>query len=66
VIVLARSPAPQLQASSSQTGGAASGERGGSGLRYSFDITNGSVTNEISVDVKTGQVLENSVECGRR
>jgi uncharacterized membrane protein YkoI len=39
-------------------------ERGGSGLRYSFDIKNGSVTHEVGVDAKTGQVLENSVERG--
>ena len=40
--------------------------RGGSGLRYSFDIKNGSVTHEVGVDAKTGHVLENSVERGRR
>jgi uncharacterized membrane protein YkoI len=39
-------------------------ERGGSGLRYSFDINNGSVTHEVGVDAKTGQILENSVERG--
>ncbi len=37
-------------------------EAGGSGLRYSFDIKNGSVTHEVGVDAKTGKVLENSVE----
>ena len=37
-------------------------EKGGSGLRYSFDIENGRVTHEIGVDAKTGRVLENSVE----
>jgi uncharacterized membrane protein YkoI len=37
-------------------------ERGGSGLRYSFDIKNGTVTHEVGVDAKTGQVLENKVE----
>jgi uncharacterized membrane protein YkoI len=37
-------------------------EKGGSGLRYSFDIKNGKVTHEIGVDAKTGKVLENSVE----
>jgi uncharacterized membrane protein YkoI len=41
-------------------------ERGGSGLRYSFGIKNGSVTHEVGVDAKTGHVLENSVERGRR
>jgi len=40
-------------------------ERGGSGLRYSFDIKNGPVTHEVGVDARTGQVLENSVERGR-
>ncbi len=37
-------------------------EGGGSGLRYSFDITNTSGTHEVGVDAKTGKVLENSVE----
>jgi uncharacterized membrane protein YkoI len=37
-------------------------ERGGSGLRYSFDIKNGKITHEVGVDAKTGKVLENSVE----
>jgi uncharacterized membrane protein YkoI len=37
-------------------------ERGGSGLRYSFDIKNGSVVHEVGVDAKTGRILENSVE----
>jgi uncharacterized membrane protein YkoI len=37
-------------------------EKGGSGLRYSFDIKSGDVTHEIGVDAKTGKVLENSVE----
>ena len=37
-------------------------ERGGSGLRYSFDIRRGGVTREVGVDAKTGKVLENSVE----
>jgi uncharacterized membrane protein YkoI len=41
-------------------------EKGGSGLRYSFDIKNGAVTHEVGVDAKTGQVLENKVERGRR
>jgi uncharacterized membrane protein YkoI len=40
-------------------------ERGGSGLRYSFDIKNGSVTHEVGVDAKTGRVLEHSVERSR-
>ncbi len=37
-------------------------ERGGSGLRYSFDIRNGKTTHEVGVDAKTGKLLENSVE----
>jgi uncharacterized membrane protein YkoI len=40
-------------------------ERGGSGLRYSFDIKNGTATHEVGVDAKTGQVLENKVERAR-
>ena len=39
-------------------------EKGGSGLRYSFDIKNGSAVHEVGVDAKTGQILENSVERG--
>jgi uncharacterized membrane protein YkoI len=39
-------------------------EKGGSGLRYSFDIKNGSVVHEVGVDAKTGQILENIVERG--
>ena len=37
-------------------------EKGGSGLRYSFDIANGKVTHEVGIDAKTGKLLENSVE----
>jgi uncharacterized membrane protein YkoI len=37
-------------------------EKGGSGLRYSFDIKRGSVTQEVGVDAKTGKVLENKNE----
>lgn len=37
-------------------------ERGGSGLRYSFDIKTGSVTQEVGVDAQTGEVLENKKE----
>ena len=37
-------------------------ERGGSGLRYSFDIKRGSVTQEVGVDARTGTVLENKKE----
>lgn len=39
-------------------------EKGGSGLRYSFDIKHGSVTHEVGVDAVTGKVLENAVETG--
>lgn len=37
-------------------------EKGGSGLRYSFDIKRGSVTQEVGVDATTGKVLENKKE----
>ena len=37
-------------------------EGGGSGLRYSFDIKRGSVTQEVGVDAATGHVLENKAE----
>ncbi|CDW96461.1 MULTISPECIES: PepSY domain-containing protein [unclassified Thiomonas] len=37
-------------------------EKGGSGLRYSFDVKVGQTEREIGVDAKTGAVLENSVE----
>ncbi len=37
-------------------------EAGGSGLRYSFDIKRGSVTQEVGVDAQTGRVLENKKE----
>ena len=37
-------------------------EGGGSGLRYSFDIKRGSVTQEVGVDAQTGLVLENKKE----
>lgn len=37
-------------------------ERGGSGLRYSFDIRSGGKTYEVGVDAKTGKVLENAPE----
>jgi hypothetical protein len=40
-------------------------ERGGSGLRYSFDIKSGAMTHEVGVDARTGAVLENPVE-GKR
>lgn len=37
-------------------------EKGGSGLRYSFDIKHNNVTQEVGVDAKTGKVLENAQE----
>ena len=37
-------------------------ESGGSGLRYSFDIRHGKVTQEVGVDAQTGKVLENKAE----
>lgn len=37
-------------------------EKGGSGLRYSFDIQRGKVTQEVGVDAATGKVLENAAE----
>lgn len=37
-------------------------EQGGSGLRYSFDIQHGKLTQEVGVDAKTGKVLENAPE----
>lgn len=37
-------------------------ERGGSGLRYSFDITSSGKLYEVGIDAKTGKVLENKAE----
>ena len=37
-------------------------EPGGSGLRYSFDIAQGKITQEVGVDARTGAVLENKAE----
>ncbi len=37
-------------------------EKGGSGLRYSFDIKAQNVTYEVGIDAKTGAVLENAPE----
>jgi len=37
-------------------------EKGGSGLRYSFDVQKGKVIQEVGVDAKTGKVLENDRE----
>ena len=37
-------------------------EKGGSGLRYSFDIRDGKKTFEVGVDANSGKVLENAGE----
>jgi len=37
-------------------------ERGGSGLRYSFDIRSGRHVQEVGIDARTGKVLENDRE----
>lgn len=37
-------------------------ERGGTGLRYSFDIKAHGKTFEVGVDARTGKVLENDAE----
>jgi uncharacterized membrane protein YkoI len=37
-------------------------EKGGSGLRYSFDIKSDGKTYEVGVDANTGKVLENKPE----
>lgn len=37
-------------------------EKGGSGLRYSFDIKDGAKTYEVGVDARTGTILENKAE----
>jgi uncharacterized membrane protein YkoI len=37
-------------------------ESGGSGLRYSFVISNNKKQHEVGVDAKTGTLLENSIE----
>jgi hypothetical protein len=47
---------------SAYTGEELEKEKGGSGLRYSFDIKNGGVTHEVGIDAKTGKLLENSAE----
>ena len=37
-------------------------ESGGSGLRYSFVISQNDAKHEVGIDAKTGAVLENSIE----
>jgi uncharacterized membrane protein YkoI len=44
------------------TGEELESEKGGSGLRYSFDIKRGAVMQEVGVDAQTGKVLENKRE----
>lgn len=39
-------------------------EKGGSGLRYSFDIKTANGVREVGVDAKSGAVLENSADTG--
>ena len=39
--------------------------KGGSGLRYSFDIKVGAVTHEVGIDAKTGAPLQNTAEGGK-
>lgn len=39
-------------------------EKGGSGLRYSFDIQVGKVVHEVGIDAVTGRVLEDSIDKG--
>lgn len=40
-------------------------ERGGTGLRYSFDIHGAHGLREVGIDAVTGKVLENSAESGQ-
>ena len=37
-------------------------EKGGTGLRYSFDVKVKGKVHEVGIDAKTGKVLENNVE----
>jgi len=37
-------------------------EKGGSGLRYSFEIGTGKARREVGVDAKSGELLENASE----
>lgn len=37
-------------------------EKGGSGLRYSFDVSSQGVIYEVGIDAMTGKVLENNPE----
>lgn len=39
-------------------------EKGGSGLRYTFDVKTATGTREVGVDARTGAVLENAEEKG--
>jgi len=40
-------------------------EKGGSGLRYSFDVKVGSTLHEVGIDAATGAVLEDSIDNGK-
>jgi uncharacterized membrane protein YkoI len=37
-------------------------EKGGTGLRYSFDVKSNGKTFEVGVDARTGKILENAAE----
>lgn len=37
-------------------------KKGGSGLRFSFDVRANQITHEVGIDAQTGEVLENRVE----
>ena len=39
-------------------------EKGGSGLRYSFDVKTTTNVREVGIDAKNGKVLENAVDIG--
>jgi len=41
-------------------------EKGGSGLRYSFDVLSKGLTYEVGVDAQTGNLLENGREGAHR
>jgi uncharacterized membrane protein YkoI len=40
-------------------------EKGGSGLRYTFDIKTAKGVREVGVDAKTGEVLESQIESAK-
>ena len=62
-ITLAKARATALAARAGQiTDQELEKERGGTGLRYSFDIKSKGKTFEVGVDARTGKVLENDAE----